>query len=95
LRVRHGNVQTSASNGFNMKIKPEHASYMASLIVKADTEFHRSRYIAAGLSDMRYRWDLVRHVGLIPWICDNLYTYANDDHINTVLRKLIPSLEGK
>ena len=36
--------------------------------------------------DMRFRWDLLRYSGFD--IC-SLYTYMNDDHINSALKKII------
>ena len=75
-----------------MKIKPEHLRHLAAAIGKADTEFHRSRYLAAGLSTTRYQWDLLRHVGLMPWLCDTLYSYLNDAHIQTALNKIVKPL---
>lgn len=80
-----------------MKIKPEHVEVLRTAVTKFDTAFHRSRYRAAGLSDKRYRWDILYHAqrqGALPphFICDTLYPYANDDHIDTVLRRLAPTL---
>lgn len=76
-----------------MKIKPEHLEHMRAALTPHDTEFHRSRYIAAGLSDTRYRWDILRHAGLMTWLCDVLYTYLNDTHIDTALRSLVKPLK--
>lgn len=78
-----------------MKIKPEHVEHIRQAVEKHDTAFHRSRYIAAGLSTTRYQWDLIRHAGLMPWLCDTLYQYANDTHIQTALNKVIKPLEPK
>ena len=75
-----------------MKIKPEHVQHMRDAFTKWDTDFHRSRYAAAGLSTKRYQWDLVRAVGLMPWVCDVLYQYANDDHIQTALNRIVKPL---
>jgi hypothetical protein len=65
---------------------------MRQALAKHDTDFHRSRYKAAGHSDKRYQWDLARHAGLIPYFCDVLYAYLNDDHINTALKRLVRPL---
>ena len=75
-----------------MKIKPEHLEVIREAIKPHNNDFHRSRYKAAGHSDMRYRWDLARHAGLIPFFCDTLYKYMNDSHIDTALRKLVAPL---
>lgn len=58
-----------------------------------DTPAGRAAYIANGLSDKRYRWDLCYHAGLTPWICDTIYPYANDTHIDTALRAIVAPLK--
>jgi hypothetical protein len=75
-----------------MKIKPEHFEHMRAALAKFDTDFHRSRYEAAGLSTRRFQWDAMRAAGLIPWVCDTLYPYANDEHIQTALNRIIRPL---
>lgn len=77
-----------------MKIKPEHFAHLRAELAKVDTDFHRGRYANAGLSTRRYQWDAVRYAGLMPWLCDTLYTYLNDDHIQTALNRLIKPLEN-
>lgn len=77
----------------SLKIKPDHLSHLINTMQPLDTEFYRSRYIAAGLSDMRYRWDLLRHAGLMTWLCDNLYPYLNDTHINNALKSFTKPLK--
>lgn len=73
-------------------MKPEHRKHIADAIAKHDTGFHRGRYAAAGLSDKRYRWDLFHHAGLTSWCCEVLYTYLNDDHIDSALKSLVKPL---
>lgn len=34
------------------------------------------------------RWSLSNHSGTTKFICDNLYSYLNDEHINTALKKV-------
>ena len=34
------------------------------------------------------RWNLSYLAGLTPWICNNIYPYANDDHIDTALKRI-------
>lgn len=77
-----------------MKMQPVHFEHMRSSIAKFDTDFHRSRYAAAGLSTTRYQWDLVRAAGLTPWLCETLYSYLNDSHIQTALNKIVEPLES-
>ena len=69
-----------------MKIKAEHYEYLKEHILKAENKItFRNDCL---LSPMRYRWDLLHAAGLTKWICDNLYPYLNDDHIDTALRKI-------
>lgn len=85
-----------------MKIKPEHLELMRQSITPHDTPFRRERYKAAGLSDKRYRWDLFFYAEKkrnpnqpdSQWVCDVLYTYLNDNHIDTALRSIVKPLEN-
>lgn len=40
----------------------------------------------------RLRWDLLHSAGLTPWLCDTLYTYLNDNHVDTALRRAVAEL---
>ena len=75
-----------------LKMTQEHQDYIKSGIERFNTTFYRDRYASAGLSDKRYRWDLIRAAGLMPWLCDVLYTYLNDDHIDNALKHLVAPL---
>ena len=84
-----------------MKIKPEHVAYLRERIVPLDSPERRECYRKGQFPradkvkdlDRRYRWDLVYSVpGLIRWMCVNLYPYANNDHIDTALRSIVPGL---
>jgi hypothetical protein len=44
--------------------------------------------------DMRLRWDIAHRAGLTSWFCDEIYSYADDDHIDTALRKIMRELFG-
>jgi hypothetical protein len=71
-----------------MKMSPEHyakieAAMKAKLAEKPDAW---ATYKAAGLSPMRFRWDLMRAAKV-----DTGFLYKaglNDDHIDTALRKI-------
>lgn len=76
-----------------MKIRPEHVAHIRAAVAKFDTDFHRSRYVAAGLSDKRFQWDCLHAAGLTPWVCSTLYQYLNDDHIDAALRAVIKPLQ--
>ena len=41
---------------------------------------------------MRFNWDLLHACGLTSWICKNIYTYANDDHITSFLKSICPTV---
>ena len=45
----------------------------------------RNSYIGKGLSDKRFRWDMVHASGFN--VC-SLYHYLNDNHIDTALRHI-------
>lgn len=48
-------------------------------------------YVKHGLSEKRGRWDLIWAVNYEPrqaWF-DEVYQYANDEHIDTALRKYV------
>jgi len=83
-----------------MKIKPEHFDFLKQVIAKGDTDSNRNLYVAAEMTDKRYRWDVLRYSmnlefpgqSSMKWVCDNLYPYLNDDHIDTALRNIIKPL---
>lgn len=82
-----------------MKIQPAHIQHMRAAIADACVRLGLERLQAhrAALETCenvkdpakRYRWDLFRAAGLTTFACDTLYTYANDDHIDTALRHII------
>lgn len=69
-----------------MKIKPEHYEHLKTAILANPHAPTLPSYIARGLTEKRWRWDLLYLAKLSPWISSNLYPYANDDHIDTALR---------
>jgi hypothetical protein len=73
-----------------MKMKKEHFEYLKREIQKSGHGKEVwEKYKALGLSELRYRWDVLYAAKLSSWICDNLYSYLNDDHIDTALRKIL------
>lgn len=88
-----------------MKIKPEHLQYMkaeidatlaiygADALVTAysNGEFHN----ADKVKDLqkRFCFDLLYCAGLVSWVCDNVYSYADDDHLFTALKAICPKVE--
>lgn len=72
-----------------MKIRPEHIVFMTHAIGNASKAPTAATYKAYGLSAMRWRWDVARSAGLIPFFCSTLYSYANDTHIDTALKHIL------
>lgn len=92
-----------------MKIAPEHFQTLQSVLAQADKPEFRQQYLDGNFPnadkcrdlDKRYRHDLLYwcqyRAGLLPeyWLAETLYSYLNDDHIDTALRKLVPPLGVK
>ena len=85
-----------------MKITPVHYAHMRDTIKAKLAKFpegtvaqHRERLQAhPQVKDVekRLRWDLFHAAGLGIWVCDNVYPYANDEHIDTALRQIMKDL---
>ena len=71
-----------------MKIKQEHFDYLKRAILANAHAPTLPSYLARGLTEKRWRWDLLYAANLSSWICANLYPYMNDDHIDTALRAI-------
>jgi len=69
-----------------MKMTREHYEFLKEAIKKNESKVI-FRFDCT-LSDMRYRWDLLHISVPSKWICDNLYPYLNDDHIDTALKSI-------
>ena len=44
--------------------------------------------------EKRLRWDLSYKAGLSQFLCDSVYSYANDEHIDTALKNIVKELEA-
>ena len=81
-----------------MKITDEHYNQLKAMIapLKDKLPAHREYIIAEGKAkdvDKRLRWDaLYSAKGGNQFICDNLYKYLNDDHIDTALKAIMKEL---
>ena len=75
-----------------MKMKTAHFDHIAEKIAALDSPALRAAYRNAGLSLKRYQWDMTWKAGLSAYICDTLYPYLNDDHIQTALNRIIPAI---
>lgn len=84
-----------------MKIKPEHLAHMQAEIAPLDTPERRKLYLegrfpnASKVTDLnkRYRWDLLHAAQLTTWLCDTVYRYAHDDHVDSALRSIVKDLK--
>lgn len=80
-----------------MKIKPEHYAHMLAAMRAAQAlqpEATRASYEAKGLTAKRHRWDVSYAAGLSRWICNNIYSYADDTHLDTAFKSIIKELES-
>lgn len=72
-----------------MRVTAEHLRALTNAITPYDTPERRARYREHELSDTRYRWDLF-------WLVDGMTLTADenyaDAHIDTALRKIVPTL---
>lgn len=76
-----------------MKIKPEHIAKLREYLAPFYNKDTQQVYADAGLSVTRYRWDALwaarRHnMQAVGDLITEIYKYANDTHIDTVLRML-------
>lgn len=89
-----------------MKLKPEDYAHLkktiTSFLITHNLSDHRSRinYHQACPDthvidvEKRLRWDLCYMAHLTEYICMKIYPYANDDHIDTALRKIMKEWEA-
>ena len=81
-----------------MKIQAEHYNFMREKILpfKPQITQFRQRIVNEGKArdvEKRLRWDLAYLADLTWWLCENVYTYAHDEHIDTALRSIMKELE--
>lgn len=74
-----------------MKIKPEHLQKLREVIeeVVKNRPEALAQYKAAGLSHKRYRWDVLYAAKQNDFVCNTLYRYMNDDHLDTALQRIL------
>ena len=78
-----------------MKIKTEHYETMRAAILANSEAPTLLDYRSHGLSEKRWRWDLSYAArlpdgsSLTSFICREVYPYANDEHVDTALRKVL------
>lgn len=85
-----------------MKIKQEHFNYMRDRI-RLGLNGSPGAYDAYRSGDFpnadrvkdinkRFRWDCLNAFVGSHWVCDNLYPYVDDSHIDTALRRIVDPL---
>ena len=82
-----------------MKMTSEHYSYLkaqiAPIALRINPMDYRKQIVAEGRSkdpDKRVRWDYLWAAKISSWLVDNLYSYLNDDHIDTALKAIMRDL---
>lgn len=88
-----------------MKIKPEHFEYMKAKIDKVlakypdlPAQYERGDFPRSDkVKDLqkRFCFDVFHGAGLTSWACENIYPYANDNHVYTALKAILPKVENK
>jgi len=76
-----------------MKITPEDFATLKAMIQPVIERMPVSEYRAANptFSDKRIRWDYFHAAGLpaLTFLCDVLYLYMNDTHMDTALKTIV------
>lgn len=75
-----------------MKITAEHFAQLSAMLTPLDIDDLRTQYKAKGLTDKRYRWDLLWAAGCTTFLCKVLYKYMDDTHVDTALRSIVKPL---
>lgn len=73
-----------------MKITVEHCDYIRTAICSGK-KLYLQDYLKLGLSEKRWRWDCLWAAGISQWVSDNIYPYANDEHIDSALKRILKS----
>lgn len=80
-----------------MKIKPEDYKELETRInnfVETNIEACKQHFNSHNIT--RVSWDFAHAAGCTPFICDTLYKYLNDEHINTALKAIVKNIiKGK
>lgn len=72
-----------------MKILPEHREYIKSVILAKGNTATWPLYRQHGLSYQRWLWDILHNANIGEFLNKTTYSYANDAHIETVLRSIL------
>ena len=79
-----------------LKIKTEHYETLRGACEDVLAKYPKARaeYAVKGLSDKRFRWDVlysarIDGVSGTEWLCRTLYPYMNDEHMDSALRRIV------
>jgi hypothetical protein len=75
-----------------MKIKPEHLAELDRLVAKYDNPACRQEALSMGWKVSRYHYWLCGKPEVLGFICRTLYTYLQDTHIDTAMRRIVPEI---
>ena len=78
-----------------MKMSIEHYNIIKNQINNLDREkvvAHKNLKLGKDIAK-RFRWDLFHAAKLSQFACDHLYSYLNDNHIETALKQVIKDLK--
>jgi hypothetical protein len=91
-----------------MKVRKEHIDYMKTAIdayaiqhggiVAIAAVYERGEFpLSEKVRDLqkRFCFDIMNSAGLTDFVCDNIYPYADDTHVLTALRSILPTVERK
>ena len=83
-----------------MKIRPAHYAHIRDAIraLKPDLAAARKALHQQGRAhdiEKCLRWNLSYAANLSQYICDNIYSYCDDDHIDTALRSIVREIDAE
>ena len=64
------------------------------LVEKYETGNFQNAHLTKNLQK-RFCFDVLHNAGLTGFVCAEIYTYANDEHIFAVLRKICPVVKKR
>lgn len=79
-----------------MKIKQDHYNHIKQAIDAIPEKLKQSHFESLKLDNRvkdinkRFRWDCFNYANLTQYACDTLYSYINDNHIDTALKSIVP-----
>ena len=76
-----------------MKMTTEHFTILEAAMNKSMQEGAMLPFDTSEWTNMRFRWQWMHETKIdgqrsSAWVCDHLYPYLNDDHIDTALRRI-------